>query len=131
VQVVDLTQGSYFTWAALSEVRGIFGSHAIKRSANSSPISWVFAVVRLAKDGRLALLAPNFSPGPAWVLSKMRVPFVEITINCPFRLFHRGVITIVNYCPSHVAEDGLDHVHELSTSRQWCGFDQRTASTGD
>jgi hypothetical protein len=47
--------------------------------------------------------------------SKMFITFVKIAINCSSGVIFESVVTIVDNRPSHTAENGLDHIKELST----------------
>jgi hypothetical protein len=57
------------------------------------------------------------------MVPKLCVPFGKIPIDRSFSLIHRFVIAAMDDSTRHAAEDGLDHVQELSTGWQWRRFD--------
>ncbi|MGF6931273.1 hypothetical protein OKW41_000412 [Paraburkholderia sp. UCT70] len=62
---------------------------------------------------------------------KLIVSFTKVPINSSFRIIERRIITILDDCTRHSAEDRLDYVEELRTGWQWSGFDNNCTACGD
>ena len=62
------------------------------------------------------------------MLPKVRVPFFKVSIVRCLRVIEWLVVTVVDDRASHPAEDGFNHIQELSTLRQWNGLDDRCST---
>ena len=100
-----------------------------ERKSEPSTVARVFAVVRLGKFGRLPFLPQNLFTGPPGMQRDVRVPFHEVPVDRCLRIVQGLVIAVVDDRPGHTTEHQLDHVEELCTCWQWCGFNRRSLTT--
>jgi hypothetical protein len=87
----------------------VFGSKLIQR---------VFAVLAFGKLGWHPLLAPGFLPSPSWVLGKVLISVIQISIDGVPGFLYAGVIAVLNDSLGHSAEFRLNHIQKLCTGRQ-------------
>src|SRR5258705_10899925 len=76
-------------------------------------IPWVLAIVSVRKFRWLALLPPDFLPGPLRMSSKLAIPIFKVSVDCRLCVIYRFIIAVVDDSARHAAEDRLDHVQEL------------------
>ncbi len=79
------------------------------------PVTWILAIVCFGESGGFALLAPDLLSGSSGMLPKVRVPFFKVSIDRCLRVIECLVVTVVDDRASHPAEDGFNHIEELST----------------
>ena len=77
------------------------------------------------------LLTLDFVTRSFWVLSEIRIPLGEMSVNSGLCCGYVLVITVVNDCSGHAAVNRFDHVEELSTRGQRGQFHDRPVSTSD
>src|SRR5271155_95642 len=82
----------------------------------------------LRKKWRVRAPCPRLLSGSSGMLPEVRVPFFKISIDRCLRVIECLVVTVMDDRASHSAEDGFNHVEELSTRRQWNGLDDRSSA---
>ena len=63
------------------------------------------------------------------MLPEVCVAFLKVTVYRRLGVVHRLVVAVVDDRASHAAEDGFDHIEELSTRWQRRGLDDRALTT--
>ena len=76
----------------------------------TSPVCWILAIIGLGKSSKLALVAPNSLASALGVCAKMFIALAKISINRSLGVFFGLVVAIVDDCPSHTAENRLNHI---------------------
>jgi hypothetical protein len=78
-----------------------------------SPVSQVFAVIRLVESTQDPLASPDRLPCLARIGDEVLVPLVEVPRDRCLGVGYVCVITVVDNRSRHPAENGLDDIQEL------------------
>jgi hypothetical protein len=80
-----------------------------------SSVMGVLAVIGFREFCWFPLIAPYLLADSLGVFLKVRVAFLEVSIDGSFGFVHRFVIAVVDDSAGHAAKYGFDHIEELST----------------